>query len=71
MPSENKKAGQLNNEGILFYNNGQFEEALKRYNNALEEDPNFLEAVSYTHLDVYKRQVSFLSCKPIETPLVQ
>ena len=43
MPSENKKAGQLNNEGILFYNNGQFEEALKRYNEALEEDPKFLE----------------------------
>jgi tetratricopeptide (TPR) repeat protein len=44
MSSENKNAGQLNNEGILFYNNAQFEEALKLYNEALKEDPNFLEA---------------------------
>ena len=41
-----KHPGEWNNEGIAFFANGQYNEALKCYDAALEIDPNFIMALN-------------------------
>ena len=38
-----KHPGEWNNEGIAFFENGQYKEALKCYDKALEIDPKFTQ----------------------------
>ena len=41
-----KHPGEWNNEGIAFFENAQYKEAINCYNKALEIDPNFIQALN-------------------------